>query len=37
MLLAKAYAFVAVVEREGQTVAATPMTAAMNDTSGPAR
>jgi hypothetical protein len=28
---------VAVVEQEGKTVAATPMTAAMNGTSGPAR
>jgi hypothetical protein len=37
VLLAKGYALVAVVEQEGQTVAATPMTAAMNGTSGPAR
>jgi hypothetical protein len=37
VLLAKGYALVAVVEQEGKTVAATPMTAAMNGTSGPAR
>ena len=37
VLLAKGYALVAVVEQEGKTVAGTPMTAAMNGTSGPAR